>query len=135
MQVYEYCASVSISKLDSMPAIYRKNWFQTNTSSLEAHKQAVGSVVDLGAAIIRISEPTDPTDQLYYGAKLEVGPLAAVRADPQVEMIECNQRFVQQACQQKCLDEQVPTTSQPCAGNVNTLMETTAFDRPFHGAV
>lgn len=58
--------------------------------SLDVHKQAVGSGVDLDAAMIRVFDPTDPTVHIHYGANRDDGLLPAVRADSNVDMVECS---------------------------------------------
>lgn len=59
--------------------------------SLEQHKRSVGPGADLDSAISRVHDNWDP-NRIIYSADLEDGPLAAVRVDTGVDLIECNAR-------------------------------------------
>ena len=62
--------------------------FLARGNSLEQHKRVLGDDVDLDSAITNIFD-SDP-GQIHYGAELHTGALAAVRADPGVDFVECN---------------------------------------------
>ena len=59
--------------------------------SLEQHKQTVSEGADLDSAIRFVFPETD-FHGLYYHAYLDDGPLAAVRSDIVVDMVECSVR-------------------------------------------
>ena len=65
--------------------------FLVSSVSLEQHKRAVDRGANLDSAISRVHDDTDP-DRIFYHAELDNVALAAVRADPGVDFVECNRR-------------------------------------------
>ncbi|KAI5357329.1 hypothetical protein Slin14017_G123380 [Septoria linicola] len=59
--------------------------------SLENHKQRV-NIEGLSDAITFVFDKLYP-DKICYNAQLDAGLLAAVRADPGVELVECDMRI------------------------------------------
>lgn len=62
--------------------------------TLEHHKAAIESTVDLDQHALRVFERTIPGPIFYYVDDLEEDALDAIRLDIGVQMVECNYKLI-----------------------------------------